>query len=374
MRSVLIGPVYPYRGGISHHTTLLARALDSAGECRVISFKRQYPKRIYPGRTDIDPSERILEVDAEYLLDPLNPLSWMKCANEIIRWKPDHIIFQWWVTIWGPLVSTVAILCRRAGIPITFIVHNVYPHEKKPWDKLISWLTLRLGSYFIIHSERERQRMLQLLPDSQLRLVPHPTYTMFSGDRISTVEAKRFLGLDVQKTTLLFFGMVREYKGLMYVIKALSLLKDAGYPAQLVIAGEFWQDRAKYDHVIMKLGLEDDILIDDRYIPNEEVAIYFSAADFLTAPYTGGTQSGVAAIATAFGIPIITTEHITSGISGSSADEIITVPASSSKEIADAVRHHTSTARQQRLPPAEDDSWQVLVRTILGNSGEVSQA
>jgi glycosyltransferase involved in cell wall biosynthesis len=366
MRTVLIGPVYPYRGGISHHTTMLGRRLQAASECRIISFKRQYPKRIYPGRTDIDPSEEILEVEAEYRLDPLNPLTWLQTAREIIRWEPDHLVIQWWVTVWGPLMTTVAFLCHRAHIPITYMVHNVLPHEERFMDRMISKSTLRWGKHFIVHCEREQARLSELLPEAVVSLLPHPPYDMFKSNRLTGGSAKSALGIAPDVTTLLFFGMVRAYKGLAYVIEATHLMKKEGYKVCLIVAGEFWEDKSYYLQLIQDLELGEEVLLDDRYIPNEQVGLYFSAADIVTVPYIVGTQSGVAAIATSFGLPIITTDHIQSGISTPNSGSIFVVAPGSAQAIAEAAMQILNSSPKMENPaPLVEQTWDRLVQAIL---------
>lgn len=362
----LIGPVYPYRGGISHHTTMLARHLRSVSDCRVISFKRQYPKRIYPGRTDIDPSREIMQVDAEYRLDPLNPLTWISTARDLVRWCPDRVVIQWWITVWGPLVACVAFICRRNNLPITFMVHNVTPHDSAFWDPAIAKFVLGMGDHFVVHSEPQRLLLNEMLPRAQVDLIPHPPYTMFTGDRQPQAPAKAALGIPPDVLTLLFFGMVRSYKGLPHVIRAAHILKNAGGKVRLVIAGEFWTDKSQYLKLIEQLNMEDDVIIDDRYIPNEEVGLYFSAADILAVPYIGGTQSGVAAIATSFGRPIIVTEHIRSGIYQEDAELIHVVPPGSPEAIAEAVTRIMNTpARGSGRDRDAEQGWRKLVQAIL---------
>lgn len=367
LRVVLIGPVYPYRGGISHHTTLLAQHLRAVTECRVVSFKRQYPKRIYPGRTDIDPSQEIIEAEAEYLLDPLNPLTWIQTARDLVRWNPDRVVIPWWVTVWGPLVATVAYICRRNGIPITFMVHNVTPHDAGFWDPVVSKFALHCGDRFVVHSENQRLRLREMLPRAEVVLIPHPPYPMFTPNKKPKKAAKSALGIDPNMPTVLFFGMVRPYKGLSHVIQAVSLLKEAGCGVCLIIAGEFWSDKSEYLESIGELNLEDDIIIDDRYVPNEQVALYFSAADMVTVPYLGGTQSGVAAIATSFGLPIIVTEHIRSGIYQDHPEMIHVVPPASPRAIEEAARRIIEASPGNPSPTMDPNPpWDDLVAALLG--------
>ncbi|TLM99460.1 hypothetical protein FDZ73_21815 [bacterium] len=143
MKIVLVGPVYPYRGGIAHYTTMLAKTLQDAGhDVKVISFKRQYPKWLYPGQSDRDPSGEPLTVPASYPLDPLYPWTWTRTVSSICRDKPDMVLFQWWTTFWAPAFAVVAAMLKRRRIRVGFLIHNVIPHEARPWDKILAKMAL----------------------------------------------------------------------------------------------------------------------------------------------------------------------------------------------------------------------------------------
>jgi glycosyltransferase involved in cell wall biosynthesis len=313
IRYVLVGPVYPFRGGIAHYTTKLAHALlKQCSKLHVVSFRRQYPRWLYPGASDRDPSQIPLQVNAEYLLDPLYPWTWWQTAQRIIDWNPDVIIFQWWSTFWAPAFAALAILLRRRGKIILFVIHNVMPHEPRPWDRWLAHLALRQGHYFLVQTNREQERLLSLLPHAQTTIAPHPIYDMFSSQRIPSVEAKLRLGLPADEPVVLFFGIVRAYKGLRFALEALKELKVRGMVLHLLVAGEFWEDVKAYTRLIERLGLSAQVNIDNRYIPNEQVGLYFSAADVFLAPYIGGTQSGSVKVALSFGLPVVISWSIAS--------------------------------------------------------------
>ncbi len=306
MKYVLIGPTYPYRGGISHYTTLLYQHLSAAHEVKLYSFKRQYPAFLFPGRTDRDPSRSPLRADCEYLLDPSNPLTWLETFRRIKRGQPDALILQWWVPYWALTFASIAFLVRKfTPTRVLFICHNVLPHEGSAIDRLSAKLALGQGHYFIVQSEKDLNDLKRLLPGAQVRRTAHPIYEALALDRKMTdEEAKRQLGLEGK--VLLFFGFVREYKGLKYLLKAIPQVMGK-IDAHLLVVGEFWDDKLSYLKLIEELGIAPAVTIIDRYIPNEELGLYFSAADVVVLPYVDATQSGVTQLAYGFEKPVITT-------------------------------------------------------------------
>lgn len=308
---VLIGPTYPYRGGIAHYTTLLGKALAEKHDLHLISFKRQYPQFLYPGESDKDPSLEPLQLEAEYLLDPLYPWTWWQALRRIRQIDPQAVIITWWTTFWGPAFASLAWALRRRGIPVIYLIHNVYPHEARPWDRWIAGFVLAQGQACLVQSENERKRLAALLPGTQVSLCQHPVYDFLTERRLPKARARQALGLPVEGDLLLFFGIVRPYKGLNYLLQALGkLAEQSDLRPHLVIAGEFWETKEPYLRQIAGLGLEDQVTVLDRYIPDEQVALLFSAADGFVAPYTGGTQSGALKIAASFGLPIILSESL----------------------------------------------------------------
>ena len=306
MKYVVIGPTYPYRGGISHYTTLLCQHLRAAHEVKFYSFKRQYPALLFPGRTDKDPSRSPLRADCEYLLDAWNPLTWLETFRRIKEYRPDALIFQWWVPYWAPAFASIAGFARRfTASRVVFICHNVFPHERSVVDRALVRLALTQGQFFIVQSEKDLHDLKRLLPVAQVRKTAHPIYEALAlAGTLTTEEAQRQLGLE--GNVLLFFGFVREYKGLEYLLKAMPKVMGR-LDAHLLIVGEFWDDKSSYLKLIEELGIAQAVTIVDRYIPNEELGLYFSAADVVVLPYVDATQSGVTKLAYGFEKPVITT-------------------------------------------------------------------
>jgi len=306
MRIALVGPTHPFRGGIAHHTTLLCRALRAKHDVRFYTFSRQYPRWLFPGRTDRDSSrDMVIGEPAEAILDGLNPFTWRDAARRIVAFGPDLVIIPWWTSFFSLPFRTIArAVGKRTSAPVLFLCHNVIEHERRFYGTLPTRLALREGNIFIVHSEEEKKNLLNLLPDAIVRKSFLPVGSSFSGVPLSRDEARR--ALDVSGKVLLFFGFVRPYKGLRYLIEALpEVLKR--HEVTLIVAGEFWKSKADYEKLIRDLQIEGTVRIVDRYIPNEEVGQYFAACDAVVLPYVGASQSGIVQLACEFGRPVIAT-------------------------------------------------------------------
>jgi glycosyltransferase involved in cell wall biosynthesis len=369
MKFVLVGPVYPYRGGIAHYTTMLAQTLAKrCSQFLVVSFRRQYPRWLYPGKSDLDPSQETLPVNAGYYLDPLYPWTWWQTARKIAEWNPNLVIIQWWTTFWAPAFGSLAFLLRRRGVKVLFVIHNVMPHEPRPWDRWLVRLALRQGQHFLVMTDREQERLLSLLPQAKTTMAPLPVYDMFAGQRIPTAEAKQRLGLPAGESVALFFGLVRPYKGLRFAIEALTELRARGKMVRLLVAGEFWEDVMTYTRLIEQLGLSTQVKIDNRYIPNEQVGLYFSAADVFVAPYVGGTQSAVVKVALGFDLPVVISRAIASEeLENDATHRMYWVAPKDVHALADAIE---LSLRENEFAPGPvirssgDDEWGKLVDTI----------
>ena len=357
-----IGPRFPYRGGIAHYTTLLDQALRHKGhQVLAISFKRQYPQWLFPGRSDQDPSTIPLESGKVHnWLDSLNPISWFATMRRIHQFDPDLIILPWWTTFWAPAWFVLGALARLwLRCPLLYICHNVLPHESRRWDRRVTRSVLGWGTRFIVQSQDEKKRLLELIPRARVVVVPHPIYDMFAGQRIPKDEARRLLDLPPAATVLLFFGIVREYKGLDDLLAALPMIQAQLDDVMLLVAGEFWDNRRPYLETIEKLGLGDRVRIVDTYIPNEEVALYFSAADLLVAPYRRVTGSGVVQMARGFGTPVITTHSEALG----EESEGLVVPPRDIQALA-AATILLGRETPIKLQRARSATWQDLVARI----------
>jgi D-inositol-3-phosphate glycosyltransferase len=358
----ILGPVYPYRGGIAQYTTLLARALQGNHQIEVVTFRRQYPAWLYPGKSDKDPSLGPPKVTAKYILDPFYPWTWFQAVRQVKRFAPDVVVVMWWTTFWAPAFWQITKALKRWNIPATFLVHNVFPHETKPWDRIIVPLTLKQGRAFITQSKQESQRLLDLLPHAIVTLCAHPVYSLYTEQRIPKNQARKRLNLPEEGTLLLCFGIVRPYKGIKVLLSALGFLQKQGIQPRLIVAGEFWDDKNTYLELINKLNLDEQVILHDYYIPDNEVGAYFSAADIFIAPYTGGTQSGAVTIAIGFGLPIIISDTIADSAKPSSFRYLI--PPDNPDALAQAIGECLQILPVKPTSPIGDSTWDDMVKTI----------
>ncbi|WP_420645552.1 glycosyltransferase family 4 protein [Candidatus Leptofilum sp.] len=306
-RFCLIGPTYPYRGGIAHYTTLLAQHMREAHEVMLLSFSRQYPAWLFPGKSDKDPSERPLQTEAHYVLDPLNPFTWRHTLRQIRDWQPDVVIIPWWHPYFAPVWTTLGRgIHRLAPRPkLIFICHNVRPHEQSRLGKWLLPHTLKtvLGRAdgFIVHSRADKHILLDILPQARVSVSPLPTYAALGGEPATEIPVE----LPTDRPLLLFCGLVRPYKGLDVLLEAMALLKR---PVHLLIAGEFWQGgQASYQVQIEQLELTNCVTIINEYLPDELLAACIDRANVVVLPYRSATQSAVVQMAFGRGKPVITT-------------------------------------------------------------------
>jgi glycosyltransferase involved in cell wall biosynthesis len=305
MKIDLVGPSYPFRGGISHYTTLLFTHLKKRHTTKFYSFKRQYPRFLFPGKTDRDDSLAPLkDEEIRPLLNSLNPFSWLRVAMRISKDKPDLTIFPWWVVFWAPqFLTIIAYLRMFSKTRILFVCHNVLEHEGHSFKYWLSKRVLRRGDCYIVHSGEERDRLVEAVGERPIAVCFHPTYEAFNEGGIPQDQARDRLGI-AEDNVLLFFGFVREYKGLRYLLDALPGILPK-IDVRLVIAGEFWGSKQDYLRQIDELGIGGKVTIDDRYIPNEEMSVYFCAADLVVLPYVSVTGSGLVQLALGFDMPVV---------------------------------------------------------------------
>lgn len=309
---VLIGPVYPYRGGISHYTGLMYRELSKHYEVEMISYKMQYPKLLFK-KEQRDYKNDSFKIDGtNFMIHTANPFNIIRTANYIKRKKPDMVIIQWWHPYFAPCYILLAKFMGKQNL--TFVCHNVFPHERFPFDKKLTKLTLRNGKHFIVHAKEEEAELKQIMPNPDCRVTPHPSYNAFCFEHMTKAQARDKLGLDFNERVLLFFGFVRPYKGLRHLIHAMPEIKKSLENVRLLIVGEFGSIEDKEDYVrqIKDLAasnpeLESAIVIKDGYTPDREVEKYFAACDMVVLPYESATQSGIVQIAYGFGKPVTVT-------------------------------------------------------------------
>lgn len=304
MKIAILSPFYPYRGGISQFSSFLSQELKKEHKVKLFSFYCLYPKLFFPGQTQYVRSEdKTISIYSEKLLNSINPFSYWRTAKSIEKFQPNILIFAYWISFLAISYGYIANYLKNKT-KIIFLLHNIISHNPIFFDKFINRWLFKQCNNFIVMSDIVKKELLTLRPHASYCLSPHPIYNHFGG-KIEQNIAQKILNLHSNKKTLLFFGLIRNYKGLDLLIDALSLL-DASY--QLIIAGEPYNSFEKYQQQIKISPARERIQVLNKYIDDKEVSVLFSAADILVLPYKSATQSGVIPIAYHFEIPVVATD------------------------------------------------------------------
>lgn len=304
---VMIGPVYPYKGGISHYTGLMYRALSKKYDVEMVTYKMQYPKFLFK-KEQKDYSNKTFEIpEANYLIHTANPFNCIASALKIKKMKPDLVIFQWWHPYFAPCYWLMEKALGKK-IKKMFLCHNVFPHERFPMDRFLTKLVLKQGDYFITQSTMDTQDLASVKTNALHKQTVHPTYNAFKMQDLTKDEGRQILEISKEEKVLLFFGFVREYKGLQHIIHALPTIVDKIDDVKLYIVGDFDGDKERYLEMIRKNKVEDHVRIFDGYIPDNEVEKFFVSSDLVVLPYESATQSGIVQIAYGFRKPVVVTD------------------------------------------------------------------
>jgi glycosyltransferase involved in cell wall biosynthesis len=308
MRITVIGPTSPYRGGISHYNTVLCNELKKTHEVQAISFTRLYPKMLFPGADQRDPnSKEKIECESTEIIDSINPLTWIKAADKIKATNPDLVIMYWWTPYFTFNFRTLSTLIKqKTNAKILFICHNVSPHDARLVDKILTKHALKNADYFIVHAKEEKENLLKLIPNAKVTQHVHPIYDIFKEKYQKKEDLTKTLNL--RKKVILFFGFVRKYKGLKYLIRAMPKLIEKYPDLDLLIVGEFWNDGLEDKEELLNSPVKDNIKLIDYYVPNENVGNYFEASDICVLPYITATNSGIVQTAFGFDKPVIVTK------------------------------------------------------------------
>ena len=305
MKITILSTAYPLRGGISHFVGLLYKELAKKNEVTAITFKRQYPSIFFPGKSQLESGDTVEKIPTEVLVDSINPINWIRIGNKIKNDAPDLLIYKYWMPFFAPCFGTISRIAKKNGrTKVLTICDNVIPHEKKPGDTTTTKYFFKYVDYFIMLSKKVQEDLLKLKPNAKNKILPHPIYSNF-GEPIDKKEARKFLNLPANEKLILFFGFIRDYKGLDVLLEAMKELKDR--EIKLIIAGEFYSNESKYKKIINELSLENKLYLFTEFIPSSEVKYYFSASDVVILPYRDATQSGIVQIAMNFHKPVIAT-------------------------------------------------------------------
>ncbi len=306
MKITILSTAYPLRGGISHFVGLLYKELAKNNEVSVITFRRQYPSIFFPGKSQLESGDTLEKIPTEILVDSINPINWIKVGNKIKNDSPDLLIYKFWMPFFAPCFGTISKTAKRNGrTKVLVICDNIIPHENKPGDTTITKYFFKYADYFVLLSKKVQEDLLKLKPKAKNKILPHPVYSNF-GTPVDKKEARKFLDLPIDEKLILFFGFIRDYKGLDVLLEVMKMLKTE-LNIKLIIAGEYYSNEEKYKKIINELGLQNQLYLFTDFISTSEVKYYFSACDAVILPYRDATQSGIVQIAMNFHKPVIAT-------------------------------------------------------------------
>jgi glycosyltransferase involved in cell wall biosynthesis len=370
---IILGPAHPLRpGGITTFNERLCKAFIEAGHtCTIWSFSLQYPSFLFPGTSQFTDAPAPKGINIRTLVNSVNPLNWWKVGNILKKEKPDLVVVRYWIPFMGACLGSILRLAKgNRHTKVVCIADNVIPHEKRPGDKqLTSWFVKPVDS-FVVMSEQVLKD-LRSFTTKTARLMPHPLYDNF-GAKVEKAEARKALlqkfGINIDQNTplLVFFGLIRQYKGLDLLIEALHL--NQSKEVKLLVAGEFYEDQKPYLQQIEQLGLGERVILHAKFIDEAEVKFFICAGDCIIQPYRSATQSGVTPVAYHFEVPMIVTnvgglpQMVPHGVAG-------LVCEADSPSIAHAIDAFFSTETRRFLPSLltekEKLSWPAFTSGIL---------
>jgi len=303
---IIIGPAFPYRGGIANFNNSLAVEYKNQGaDVKIYSFSLQYPSFLFPGKTQYEEGEGPKDIEIIPIVNSINPFNWFKVVSRVKKENPDYVIIRYWLPFMAPCLGTIAKLIRKTT-KVFAITDNIIPHEKRIGDSLLTKYFVKSCDAFLTLSSSVLDDLLKFTNTREKIFIPHPIYDSF-GEIVEKSTSREKLGLDVNGKYLLFFGFVRKYKGLdvMLDVMADKRIQDLG--VKLIVAGEFYDSKEEYTSQINSLGIEESVILRSDFIPEDQVKNYFCACDMITQTYRTATQSGVTQIAYHFERPMLVT-------------------------------------------------------------------
>ncbi len=303
MKISIFSAFYPFRGGIAQFNARLFRELEKKNQVQAYTFKSQYPGFLFPGTTQfVDEKDSSDKIPAERIVSTFNPLTYLSASKKINASEPELFIANFWMSFFGVFLGVFA---KRLPKPTKKIgiIHNLIPHEPRFFDKWLIRYFLKRYDAFVVMSDAVRNDLLEFKPEANYIQMNHPWYDHF-GDKMDVTVAREQIGIDSTKKTLLFFGLIRDYKGLDLLLDAFNFLDDS---YQLLIVGEVYSKLELYQDKIDQSPNKQRIHFLNKYIQDSDVNVYFSAADLCVLPYRTATQSGITATSFHFDIPILAT-------------------------------------------------------------------
>ncbi len=308
-RIVITGPAWPLRGGLSTYNERLCKGFNDRGdEASILSFSLQYPSILFPGKTQYSTEAAPENMRIDTAINSVNPLNWLSVGNKYRKLAPDIMVFRYWMPFMAPCLGTIARRVKKNGhTRMVAIADNIYPHEKHFYDKVCTNYFINSMDGFVTMSQSVLNDLKTLVPAKPSIYVPHPMYDNF-GEGLNKKDAIARLGLDSTRQYLLFFGFIRKYKGLDLLLRSFAASGLKNKNVSLIIAGEYYEDSSPYKDLIRELDLSNAVIERNDFIPNGEVATYFSACDMVVQTYHSATQSGVTQIAYHFNKPMLVTD------------------------------------------------------------------
>jgi glycosyltransferase involved in cell wall biosynthesis len=313
MKITIISPAYPFRGGQSLVEAYLHKTITEIGyDTNTISYTLLYPSIFFPGKTQFDNSKIIPfehKDKIKRIINSINPFSWFKAYGEIKKNRPDIVIFVWWMPFFGPALSTIAYLIRKKLKPtkVCFLVENYISHESRWFDTFFTRLTLRWADSFICESKFIKEQINNDFPQKPIFETTLSIYDCYNMNKFNKETSREYLNINTENV-ILFFGLIRPYKGLNKLIESFKHLLIEKPDTTLLIVGECYEDIKKYEKMISHYGINDKIIMINHFIANEDIEPYFKASDMVAMPYYSGTQSGILMMAYAFFLPVVITD------------------------------------------------------------------
>lgn len=305
---VIVGPAHPFRGGIAANNDRLAREfIDSGNEVVIFTFSLQYPSFLFPGKTQYSNEPKPEGLDIRIEVNSINPFSWLKVGRKIKKMRPDILLIRFWLPFMGPCFGSIARIAKKNKFTkVISVLDNYLPHEKRFGDKWLAKYFIKPVDGCVVMSHSVEAELRTASKNILVDYCPHPLFDHF-GAIIPKNEAQKTLGIDENSRWMLFFGLIRDYKGLDLLLKSMKENGANTNDLKLLVAGEFYSNSEFYYNLVKELGLEERVKFFPEFIPDNQVATFFSAADIVVQPYKHATQSGVTQIAYHFNKPMIVT-------------------------------------------------------------------
>lgn len=365
-----MGTAWPYRGGLASFNERLAEAFQERKiKTTIYTFTVQYPNFLFPGKSQYsdDPAPSHLHIERK--VNSVNPFNWVDVGQEIARLEPDLVIFKYWLPVMGPAFGTmIRWMKRNKKTKVLTILDNVIPHEKRIGDSLLTSYFVKPVDAFIAMSRSVLNDLRKFTDNKNTSFIPHPIYDNF-GEIISKAVAKDILGYDQKEKVILFFGIIRKYKGLDILLEAMADDRIKNSAVKLLVAGEYYDDASIYEEIIERHNLNDSVRLDAEFIPNDRVKDYFCAADIVVQPYRSATQSGISQMAYHFEKPMIVTnvgglpEIVPDGEAGYVTEVDPTAIAEAIHKFYEEEQEDTFVAKVKELK--KQYSWDSMVDEIL---------